>query len=329
MPKSKLKFTTGEEFRHYGICDASAGVTVADESMFMVADDEDNILRIYEGKKSGKAVAEFDINHYFTNNPDNDEIDIEATSHIGDIIYWITSHGLSKKGNKKPERKNFFATKLNSTENGYTIEQVGHSYTKLVDDLIASKKLKKYDFEKASKTATKKKGGLNIEGLSSTPNQKELLIGFRSPIVDGKALIVPLLNPESLVTEENATAEFGDAIELDLDGLGIRFIEYWQGQNKYIISAGAYDSSDRFDLYLWSGSACDKVEKMKEIKLPKDFAPEAIVVYPHLKHELQILSDDGSIKRDGKTECKDLDADCEDKFFRSLWIQKKADDSDD
>ncbi|MGB3507659.1 MAG: DUF3616 domain-containing protein [Microcoleaceae cyanobacterium] len=327
--QSKLKFTTGEEFRHYGVCDASAAITVGDESIFLVADDEDNILRIYEGKKSGKAVAEFDVNHYFTNNPDKDEIDIEATSHIGENIYWITSHGLSKKGKFKPERRNFFATKLNQTENGYNLEQVGHSYTKLVDDLINSEKLKKYNFEQASKTATKQKGGLNIEGLSSTPNQKELLIGFRSPIIDGKALIITLLNPESLVTQENGTAEFGDPIELDLGGLGIRFLEYWPGQNKYVISAGAYDGTDGFYLYLWSGNACDKPEKMKDLKLPKGFTPEAIIIYPHLQNELQILSDDGSVKRDGKTECKDLDANCEDKFFRSMWIQKKVDACDD
>ena len=41
----------------------------------------------------------------------------------------------------------------------------------------------------------KASGGLNIEGLEISPDQQRLLIGFRSPLRDGRALIASVENP--------------------------------------------------------------------------------------------------------------------------------------
>lgn len=39
---------------------------------------------------------------------------------------------------------------------------------------------------------TYENGGINVEGLAWDPNRKRLLLGLRSPVVEGQALVVPL-----------------------------------------------------------------------------------------------------------------------------------------
>ncbi len=316
-----LRFTIEKELQHFGCCDASASVALDDNS-FIVANDEDNHLRVYSANQSGVPLQMIDINNYFTNNPKKKEVDIEAATELNGLIYWITSHGRNKKRERKPARHQFFVNKI--TNSGQEIlEQVGHSYTQLVfKDMFQDDQLKKYELEKAEELAPKEEGGINIEGLTATPNG-ELLIGFRNPIPQGKALVLPLTNPLDLIQkdEKEVKAIFGEPIELNLGGLGIRSIEYWQVYQVYLIVAGAYDGSDEFALYWWSGNCQDTPQKIESVSLPPNFRPEAVLFYPNRINQFQLLSDDGTIIRvDGK-ECKEIeDENHPEKYFRSLWI---------
>lgn len=314
----KISFTVEKELQHYEICDSSGAIALG-EHHFVVANDEDNLLRIYQADQSGGPV-EVDINGYFDNNPTGDETDLEAVAQLDGITYWITSHGRSKKGKFKPERHQFFANRL-SNLGGITFEQIGRSYTQLVlGDMLSDNRLKRYRLEEAEKLPPKELGGLNIEGLTSTPNQ-ELLIGFRNPIIQGKALLLPLKNPRQLVEQTGARADFGDPIELDLDGLGIRSIEYWEPEQRYLIVAGAYDGSDQFALYQWSGLA-QPPQRLDGIGLPADFRPEGVLFYPGRERQFQLLSDDGSLERSGGVPCKEVaDKNSPQKYFRSLWVR--------
>ena len=69
------------------------------------------------------------------------------------------------------------------------------------------------------KSAAEAEGGFNIEGLASTP-EGALLIGLRNPLRHGRALLVPLLNPDEVI--EGGRARFGAPVELDLQQRGIR-----------------------------------------------------------------------------------------------------------
>ena len=316
-----LSFTSGKELQHHGICDASGAVALDDNS-FIVANDEDNILRVYAANASGEPIEGININNYFHNNPDEEEVDIEGATELNGRIYWITSHGRNKNRKRKPERHQFFANKINNYGKPI-LKQFGNSYTQLVfKDMFQDEILKEYELEQAEELAPKEEGGLNIEGLTATPNG-ELLIGFRNPIPGGKALILPLINPLDLIEkdEKEVQASFGNPIELDLGGLGIRSIEYWQVYQVYLIIAGAYDGSDKFALYWWSGNCKDTAEKIEGINLPSDFRPEAVLFYPNRKNQFQILSDDGAIIRADGKECKEIkDENHSEKYFRSLWI---------
>jgi hypothetical protein len=285
-----------------------------------------NILRVYAASKSGKAIAQIDLNDYFDNNPKQKEVDIEGAALLDGVVYWITSHGRNKKGKLKLERRNFFATKITGEGENVAIKQEGKSYENLLQDLrdsLKDPKLKSYfesiDLEKH--LAPEQEGAINIEGLANTPDG-ELLIGFRNPIPEGKALLIPLKNPAELVKEEDSSARFGKPIQLDLGGRGIRSIEYWEQDRFYIICAGAFDDSSNFCLYQWSGNITENPQKI-DFEFSQEFRPESILFYPYRGDRLHILSDDGGIKRDGISECKDLPT--EQRFFRSLWLKVNID----
>jgi hypothetical protein len=295
----------------YGMCDASAAVPVS-TNFFVVANDEDNYLRLYRSDTGGMPVRMFDVGPFLRVEGTSLESDIEGAARIGDRIYWITSHGRNKSGKLRLNRSRLFATDLEETPEGIELKPAGRFYTRLLMDLIADSRMKPYRLDAASRLAPKAPGALNIEGLSATP-EGHLLIGFRNPIPEGKALIVPLLNPDAVISGK--AAQFGDPILLDLGGLGIRSMELWNG--KYYIIAGPYAGGVRSRLYVWSGKE-DKPEEIKQLNFAA-YNPEAIMFYPRdFEPNIQVLSDDGTMTMNG-IPCKDLPNPLQ-RQFRAVWI---------
>jgi len=316
MTSLKFSIVSAEPLKHFGICDASAAVPFG-EDRFFVGNDEDNILRSYDSHQSGKVIESVNINEHFSPQ-DDEEIDIEGVTTLGDFSYWITSHGRSKKGKFKEKRHQFFAVQF--FDNDAILEVTGRPYQKLVlPDILENPLFNQFNLKIAEKIAPKE-GGLNIEGLTTTP-EGDLLIGFRSPLPENKALLVPLKNPLALVTQTETKPQFGKPILLDLNGFGVRSIEYWSVIKTYIIIAGEVGGGDRFALYLWSGNPNEN-PKLIDLTLPTDFRPESVLFYPHLSDRFQILSDDGTIRRVDGQECKDIkDSENPEKYFRSIWVQ--------
>jgi len=281
------------------MCDPSAALAISDR-LFIVASDEDNVLRVYARDNPG-APQRFDLNSFLKPDEDRPEADIEGVTQIGERIFWIASHGRNRNGKLRPSRHRFFATRVTVDGDKATVSPVGLPYTRLLEDLAQAPVLAKYDLENASKKAPESEGGLNIEGLVATP-QGTLLIGFRNPIPDGKALIVPLDNPQQVV--EGERAKLGPPIELSLNGLGIRSIEYRESRDRYLIAAGPFNDDGKLALFGWSGKSSDAAELMPE-RTFGDLKPEAMFVYPGDTTAVQFLSDDGGMKLDG-VECKKL-----------------------
>jgi hypothetical protein len=314
---------TPEPLKHFGICDASAAIPLG-QDQFIVGNDEadeelGNLLRVYSSQESGKVTTlPISINEFVNTRK---EIDLEAVTELNGVIYWITSHGRNNSGEIKPKRHQLFATKLTGEDN--VLEQVGQSYTRLLYwDLLTESKLKGLRENEVERLAPKL-GGINIEGLTATP-EGDLLIGFRSPLTENKALLVPLKNPLELVTQTDTKAQLGEPILLDLNGLGVRSIEYWSVIQAYVIIAGGVDGGPEFALYLWSGNPTENPELIN-LNLPASFRPESVVFYPHLGDRFQLLSDDGTIERIDGQECKTIkDSDNPEKYFRSIWVKMKS-----
>jgi Protein of unknown function (DUF3616) len=282
------------------MCDASAAVAVGDK-LFMAASDEDNILRIYKRDEPGQP-QRVDLNSFLKLSSSNEEVDIEGSARIGDDVYWIGSHGQNKSGKARPDRQRLFATRVTLENGKVTVTPVGSPYTNLRNELIKAPALQKYNFAAAVKLPVNQANGFNIEGLSATPDGK-LLLGFRNPIPKGKALIIPIENPKGMMMGEKA--KIGAAIELNLNGRGIRSMEYSEQRGKYLIVGGPYDEKGTFALYSWSGKSQDDAVL---IPLPANvFAglrPEAMFFYPGETKAVQFLSDDGDLPIDGK-DCND------------------------
>ena len=291
-----------------GICDASAAVAL-DADHFVVADDERNTLMIYK-RQQPVAVGSVDLASFLGTDEDQ-ESDIEGSAQIGGRTYWIASHGRNKNAKPRPQRQRLFATESVPASSPPSVRPVGQPYAGLLGDLVASDGLKKYKLDDASKKAPEADGGLNIEGLASTPDGK-LLVGFRSPLRDGLALIVPLLNPREVVTGHRA--KLGAGIELDLGGRGIRSIE--RVGKAYLVVAGPVADTGSFALYRWTGQAKQKPALLPQIDF-KTLRPEALFAVPNTA-TVQVLSDDGGVLTDD-VECKKRPP--AERSFRSVVIK--------
>jgi uncharacterized protein DUF3616 len=296
-----------------GACDASGAVPV-DDRHFAVADDEDNVLRIYDARLGGPPIRQTNLSKQIALKKKG-EADIEAATSLDGRAFWISSHARNAKGEADPNRSLIITTELPTLDARVQVE--GDVYRNLLADLLTAPALSQYDFERASQLAPKEPGGLNIEGMTAAPDGK-LWLGFRSPLPHGKALILPIDNPSALYTDGKVS--FGQPIELALDGLGIRSLSWWRGS--YLIAAGSASDGGPSRLYRWAGAG-----SLPRLVAESVFAganPEAFFT-AESNDEILVLSDDGTRRVHGKA-CKKL-AGKKHKSFRGLWLKLAADKS--
>jgi hypothetical protein len=297
---------------HRGICDASAAVFIdATSTRFLVADDEDQqrtLLRLYESNQDGGPVAEYLLSNDALD-PDRrePEIDLEGSAWLGERIFWIGSHSRNKDGEHCPSRHRLFATEL---ERGVPAIK-GHPYCTLLRDVRHTLRL---DLDRE---VPPKDGGISIEGLSCTATPGELLIAFRSPLVNEKALLVPLRNADAIV-DERAAAALGDPVLLDLGGLGVRSLEYWPERASYFLIAGpAGERNDDFRLMQWSGPGSTPAElelSFDDLGVDRG-APEGLLI-DRQSETMYILFDEGNRIVDG-VKCKKS----RNRSFRSIALR--------
>ena len=320
-----IKYTITDPVLHFGARDGSAGIACGPEH-FVGATDEDNILRLYPaagGTVGGKLL---NLNDWglFPKKLKHDgvtfkEADIESAVRIGDVIYWISSHARDSDKQVRKERLALFATMITGSGADTKLETTGEPYTQLVEDIMADKRLKFLQDAVLAEKAPKEEGGFNIESLCAEGDV--LYIGFRNPIVDGKAILVPLMNPSAMI-HDGERAVLGSPIRLDLGGLGFRDMVKWRGG--FLILAGDY--RDRFEdpganapkLYQWSGKRDEPPVEM-EVDLG-DLNPEAALVFGGAEDgRVLLLSDDGkwNVQRGGNRKTTPG----RERRFRSVWLE--------
>lgn len=296
------------------MCDASAAIPLSN-SHFLAVSDEDNILRLYDADHPGLPIRELDfsvplglVKTTRSNSVRSEESDLEAATRVGELAFFLTSHGRNSSGKFKPARLRFFATTA-PADGGATL--VGNAYEGLLDDLLAEPRLAPFNLSAAAGLPPKAQGGLNLEGMTER-REGGVWLGFRNPIPNGRALLVPLENPTDLV-RGGAKARFGAPITLDLGGLGIRGLSSFRG--RYLIEAGHFDTGAVSALFTWDDSSAPP-QRLAHLDF-SDFNPEGFFT-PETRDQFLLLSDDGSRPIDG-TECKRL-RDPGAKTFRGLWV---------
>lgn len=122
-------------------------------------------------------------------------------------------------------------------------------------------------------------GGINVEGIAWDPQNKRLLLGLRSPVVDGQALVVPLKlrDPKAALSFDNLEVEGGKAIRLALGGAGIRSIEYDESRKAFFLITGAGPNSERMDFKFWEWSGNADAPTLREMdSFDRRLKPEGI-----------------------------------------------------
>ncbi len=100
----------------------------------------------------------------------------------------------------------------------------------------------------------KASGGLNIEALDISPDQQRLLVGLRSPLQNGHALIATVENPTGLFEVGQAPRISPRLDTLDLAGQGIRSLCHVPSMGGYLVVSGpASREKTDFGLWLWAG----------------------------------------------------------------------------
>jgi hypothetical protein len=302
-----IPVTTSTYKIFYEIADASAAVAIAPD-LFIVGGDEKNRLRVYDINNPGSAaVADAKISDYLNIDPNHHETDIEAATWFNGRIFWITSHGRNRFGDSWISRYQFFATTV-TLEGDELNVTVDGNYTHLIDDLIAYDSIYNLgladaigvvdghiDTSEIPELAPKDEG-LNIEGLSTSADGSFMLIGFRNPRPksEGKklGLILRLNNPEAVVLRGEAP-DFSPPIGLDLDGYGIRSMEFSPTLGQYLIMAGSQKAGSEKPvqtLYKYQ-MATGVLTKLADFPY---ITPEAMFQFP-ASREIHLLSDDGAI----------------------------------
>ncbi|MFJ6936273.1 hypothetical protein [Streptomyces sp. NPDC101132] len=298
-----------------GSADASAAVDLGGGHV-VVADDESNVLRLYDRSRSGAPVRTWDFTAQLGVAK---EVDIEGAARVGDTIYWTGSLGNNKDGAYRPDRDTVFTTRV--TGSGSTAQLTfGRAYQGLRGDLVAWDRANGDRYGFAAGTATgqvpKQIDGFNVEGLEFAPGSTgTAYLGFRAPLAPavpgGKALLVPVTNLDQVLAT-GAEPVFGAPVELDLGGLSVRDLRR-NAAGQYLILAGSWaadDNTDPYALYAWDGVPGHAPVKRADLPTSDAGGWEAVVDVPDLTQpgaRVQLLTDNGSADLYGDgTEAKDL-----------------------
>jgi uncharacterized protein DUF3616 len=113
---------------------------------------------------------------------------------------------------------------------------------------------------------------LNIEGLAWEPHARALLLGLRSPVVKGYALVIPLHLRESK-DPSRLEADAAAPIRLPLNGQGVRGFGYEAETGRFLILAGSEQPAP-FRLLEWNGP--DSTEVREVTRFAAGLKPEGI-----------------------------------------------------
>jgi hypothetical protein len=263
-----LSANEGDETDRYyaGAGNGSTAIDVGGGYM-VVADDEGNVLRLYQERNSGEPTKTFDFTKVLP--VGTSEADIEASARVGNTLYWMGSLSNKKSGKLAPEHDIVFAATLSGSGASTELTYLG-SYTHLREDMVAWDEANGNPLGLAASTAnglpSNEADGFNAEGLEfAAGSGEEAYVAFRAPLQPTNdrqdALLIPVSNFASLVTHGNpgsTKATFGAPLQWSLGGRGLREIRRNADGEFLAIAGTSDDSNSTFGLYAWDGNPADQ-----------------------------------------------------------------------
>ncbi len=264
----------------YESADLSSAVDVGDGYALAVSS-EDNKIRLYQKSESGRPVKEFD----FDGDIGSVNADLESMARSDNTLYVLGSHGNSSKdGALKPARDVMFTATIAGSGSDTTLTFLAKR-TGLRDDIkawdVSNGNALGFAAGQAAGKLANDPAGFNIEGFEMAPGSTTTgYLGFRAPLKNGKAVVVPITNLNPMLT---GTPTFGDAVLLDLGGRTIRDIRK-NTDDEYLISAQDGSLNPEWKLFAWDGDRNHKPVAVRNLPAPDSHrtgAWESIVSVPH------------------------------------------------
>jgi hypothetical protein len=225
-------------------------------------------------------------------NPDADAMKLDdlegVTTDATGFVYAVTSHSRNSKGEEKKSREKLVRFRIEGDRAVTPVVITGLKAALIAAHPVLAKAAAVLD--------VKTDGGLNIEALDMTQDGQRLLIGFRSPLQEQRAIIASIENPAA-VFESGATPKISpQLLTLDLGGHGIRGMSYVPALSGYLVISGPVSKEQvQFRLWFWSGKTS---EQPRHVSVPGlNGFEHAEGVSPAIidgKPKIVIVSDDGS-----------------------------------
>lgn len=178
--------------------------------------------------------------------------------------------------------------------------------TETVSNAVALTGMRKFLFDNvpelkgwADKSAAE--GGLNIEGIAVDPDPQHprVLLGLRGPVLNGRALIIPIKQRDRMapLSLENIEMDEPNAFQLNLNGQGIRDIQYDSRLRSFLIISGSPEDEAKTDFTLWEwtgdgNQAREDARPKEQMSLDKKMKPEGITHLKILKREFVFIVGD-------------------------------------
>lgn len=273
-----------------GLYEPSAIQQLPDGRFLVVEDEKEHPLSLVTIEADGTvktAALTAGLLQLFSTFWNLDDLEGLAADRAG-FVYGITSHSRDDDGDEKKSREKLVRFRVEG-------DRVVHP--QVVDGLKQALTARHAVLAAAAQVRdVKAGGGLNIEGLEISPDPQRLLIGFRSPLRDGRALIASVENPAAVFERDEAPRVSPHLEELDLGGHGIRGLAFVPALGAYLVIGGPTSREPAaFELWQWSGEAGAPARRVTVPGL-RGFE-KAEGVCPALlggRQQILIVSDDGN-----------------------------------
>ncbi|MDO9008183.1 MAG: DUF3616 domain-containing protein [Thiobacillus sp.] len=218
-----------------------------------------------------------------------DDLEALALDRAG-YVYALTSHSRDAEGDEKKARDKLVRFRV---EGGRMVEPM------LVRGLKpALVRVNPALAAAADIPDVKSSGGFNIEAMEISADGQQLLVGFRSPLLEQRAIIACVENPAAIFERCEPPRVARDLITLDLGGDGIRGLAYLPALDGYLVISGPVARQQvHFQLWFWSGLAGAPARRVSVASLPGfEHAEGVSSAVIDGRQRIIIVSDDGSRK---------------------------------
>ena len=273
-----------------GVFEPSAVQQLPDGKLLIAEDEPNHAFSIISIDKTGRFVEDEVLDTRVITGFKRRLSDLEALARDDEgFIYALTSHSRTRKGNRSPDREHLMPFKiqdgnvlgLTSYDNLTQVLETDHK----LHDLIRERTKAEVSFEE-----------INIEGMAFDPVKKRLVLGFRDPEFNNMALVAFISNPKD-VFERNAKPEFDEVAVIDIDGGGIRSLNYDPVLKTYVIANEVKDENGQkfSQLWTWSGNPADEPQKISLPNLQHITNVEAVdSITVNGKPQMILMGDEGN-----------------------------------